>query len=133
MPNPCDELLACCPCLVLAHGDGAFAQAAAQALRRGGWDVYPARSGPEARRLARMIGPDLVVLDADLPGESGWLTCAKLAGELPLVPVLLVGDGADAHGRRLAAFAGATDLVDRNAGMANLLREVDMAAVSAVR
>src|SRR5262249_33012615 len=73
MPVQCDEIRGCCPCLVLAHSGGAFVEAAGQALRRGGWDVYPARSGPEARRLARMIGPDLVVLDAHLPCESGWL------------------------------------------------------------
>ena len=49
----------CTPCLVLAGFDGAVARE----FRRRGWDVYPARTGPEARRLARMVQADLVVLN----------------------------------------------------------------------
>jgi len=39
-------------------------------LRRRGWDVYPVNSGPEARRLARMVQADLVVLDTFLPTRA---------------------------------------------------------------
>src|SRR5947209_7431231 len=78
------------PCLVLAHSDDAYAARVARSFRRLGWDVYPARSGPEARRLTRLVGANRVLLDTDLPGESGWLTCAKLTQQLPGVRVVLV-------------------------------------------
>src|SRR6476646_3435582 len=63
------------PHVVLAHSDAAYAAGVARAFRRHGWVVAPAASGPEARRLASALAADLVVLEADLPAESGWLTC----------------------------------------------------------
>ena len=77
-----------------------------------------------------MLEADLVVLDAELFEESGWLTCAKLVGELPLVPVVLVTAG-DARSRRLGSFVGASAVVRRDAGMAALLWAVDEAVLAA--
>jgi CheY-like chemotaxis protein len=119
------------PCLVLAQTDPVSTAVATRAFRRLGWDTYTARTGPEARRLARMLGAGLVVLDADLPGESGWLTCAKLVHELPLVKVVLVADGADARQEQFATFAGASALVDRDCGLPALLEEVEGASLPA--
>ena len=78
------------PCLILAHADPAYAAQVVRAFRRHGWDVYPAQNGPEVRRLARMLEPQLVVLQTDLPEESGWLTCDKLTDEWPDCKVVLV-------------------------------------------
>jgi DNA-binding response OmpR family regulator len=112
------------PCLILAHGDPVYAASACRAFRRLGWDVYLARTGPEVRRLARMLEPDLVVLDAELPEETGWLTCDKLTHEAPRAKVVLVDDIPDAQREQFAAFVGAAALVGRKAGMAPLLDEV---------
>ena len=112
------------PCLVLADPDPAYASATARSFRRLGWDVYEAKVGPEARRVARMLEADLVLLDARLPGETGWLTCAKLLRERPQTRVILVAGTADPHGVRLAAFVGARALVRRDAGMAALLPHI---------
>ncbi len=109
------------PCLVLAHGDPAFAAPAERSFRRQGWDVYPAASGPQARRLARMLEADLVVLDAELPGESGWLTCDKLTREFPLLKVLLVINQPDPAAEALARFVGASALTNRADGMTKLI------------
>ena len=49
------------PCLILAHADPAYAAQVLRTFRRQGWDVYTAQSGPEVRRLARMLEPQLVV------------------------------------------------------------------------
>jgi DNA-binding response OmpR family regulator len=119
------------PCLVLALADGPVASAAGRALRRSGWDVYLARTGPEARRLARLCGAGMVVLETDLSGESGWLTCDKLVRELPLVKVVLVVGAPGAAEEDLAAFVGASALVDRGAGLGALLREVEGTALPA--
>src|SRR5262245_59441864 len=81
------------PCVLLAHADGAYASDVSQSLRRLGWDVYQAADGAELRRLARMMEPELVILDAELADESGWLTCAKLQHEQQSGgKVILVGD-----------------------------------------
>jgi DNA-binding response OmpR family regulator len=118
-----DDLdLAAQPCLVLAHPDPVFTTETSRAFRRQGWDVYPATNGPELRRLTRMLGAHLVILDAELPGESGWLTCAKLRLELPEVRVLLIGDDPSIRQQHRANFIGAAGLFTRNAGAALLLR-----------
>jgi DNA-binding response OmpR family regulator len=108
------------PCVVLAHADAARAREVERSFRRLGWDVYQAASGPEARRLARMLAPELVILDAELPQESGWLTCAKLAREGPSALVILVAQ-VDAQSQEYAAFVGASAVVRRDAGVTELL------------
>ena len=113
------------PCLVLADSDPAYAAATGRSFRRLGWDVYEAKLGPEARRLARMLEADLVILAADLPEETGWLTCAKLVRERPRTRVILVDHAADdPRARHMAAFVGAKALVRRDAGMDALLPQI---------
>jgi DNA-binding response OmpR family regulator len=99
------------PCMVLASGDPVCTADLCRRFRRQGWDVYPTHGGPEARRLARMLDADLVILDADLPGESGFLTCAKLIRERTSGQVVLVCEDDSPHNRALAVFVGAVDLV----------------------
>lgn len=113
-----EETVCCAPSLVLAG----FDSSAARAFRRQGWDVYLAYSGPEARRLARMIEADLVILDTRVPEESGWLTCEKLTREMPGVRVVLVDSAPDSQRMHLAEFVGATALVDQRDGLAELLK-----------
>ena len=122
----------CSPCLVLAHPHPEAQAVLARGFRRLGWDVYPADSGPEARRLARMLAADMVILHVDLPEESGWLTCDKLMREQPSVSVILVGDDLSPRNRDLADFVGASALVDRADGMVPLVEELfDSAAPAA--
>jgi DNA-binding response OmpR family regulator len=109
------------PCLVLAHADAGYAADACRRFRRLGWDVYQAHAGAEVRRLAHLLEPDLVVLDANLVGESGWLTCAKLMRERPAGRVVLVDEGGQGS-QDMAAFVGATAVVSRQDGLAALLQ-----------
>jgi ActR/RegA family two-component response regulator len=119
------------PCLVLAHTDAAYAAMSSRAFRRRGWDVYNAQTGPEARRLARMLDADLVVLDTALPGESGWLTCEKLTAELPGTRVVLVAPEAGGWEQRFAEFVGAAAVLRRGDGASALLGEVPAAVLPA--
>jgi CheY-like chemotaxis protein len=111
------------PCLILAHPDSAYCFRVERAFRRLGWDVYQARNGPEVRRLVPMLGADLVVLDADLPGESGWLTCEKLTCTEPLVAVILVTGDPGPRNHQFADFVGARRLIGREDGLEPLLQE----------
>jgi CheY-like chemotaxis protein len=122
----CDQSVCCAPCLVIAGFDASVARA----FRRRGWDVYSARTGPEARRLARMMEADLVVLDTFLPEESGWLTCEKLTRECPDVRVVLVDP--DPRRRQLAEFVGAAALVGSD-GLSALIELDPAEALSAQR
>ena len=119
------------PCLILAHSDAAYAAAAGRFFRRRGWDVYAAETGPEVRRLTRMMQPQLVVLEADLPEESGWLTCDKLTREFPQAPVILVGGELTPLLHTFASFVGAAALVGRADGAAALMPLVPEPALPA--
>lgn len=121
-----ENAVCCAPCLVLAG----FETPVARAFRRRGWDVYLARNGPEARRLARMVEADLVVLATVLPEESGWLTCEKLTREMPGVRVILVDPAPDAQREELAQFVGATSLVSRLAGLPDLVERTPAEALA---
>ncbi len=111
------------PCLVLAHADEDYALRACGSFRRLGWDVHFADNGVEARGLARTLSPNLVILDTQLPDESGWLTCDKLTREMPRVKVLLLGLHPRSRNQNFAAFVGATALVDRLDGLLGILNE----------
>jgi CheY-like chemotaxis protein len=112
------------PCLVLADSNSAQAALTGRQFRRLGWEVHLASSGPEARRMARLLAPQVVVLDTALRDESGWLTCAKLTQETPELKVVLLGDSATEIDQRFAEFIGATALVARAAGVPALLAEI---------
>jgi DNA-binding response OmpR family regulator len=109
------------PRLVLAYADSAQAALSCRHLRRQGWEVHLANSGPDARRLARLLAPQVVVLDIELRDESGWLTCAKLKLENPTQTVVLVAGKLTAHAQSYADFVGAATIVERGSGMPMLM------------
>jgi len=121
------------PCLILAHADPVYSAQVLRAFRRQGWDVYLAQTGPQVRRLARMMQPELVVLQAELPGESGWLTCDKLTGEFPAIKVVLVASNPTPRLADFADFVGAAALANRRDGVAALLPRVRAHALPAIR
>ncbi len=109
------------PRLVLAYADSAYAALCGRHFRRQGWEVCQASTAADVYRLARTISPRAVVLDTDLPDESGWLTCAKILLERPGLRVILVSPHQTEPEQRLSAFVGATGLVGRDQGVDALL------------
>src|SRR5438105_1315286 len=101
------------PRLVLADNHSAQAALTCRQFRRLGWEVHLASSGPEARRLARLLEPQAVILDIALRDESGWLTCAKLTQENPDLKVVLLADRVTETLGRFGQFVGAAALVAR--------------------
>jgi DNA-binding response OmpR family regulator len=110
------------PGVVLALPDADRAAAVADRLRRRGWRVIRATTGTEARKLACRHLPDAVVLPADGPVESGWLTAAKLLRAQPRLRVVLVGERTGSAAR-FARFLGAT-LAPADVGAAELAARV---------
>ncbi len=111
------------PQIVIAHSDTAYVLSMARAFRRHGWGVALAAVGQEARRLAELLSASLVVLETDLPGESGGLTCAKLQVGNGSQPVVLVAGCEEERDTDFAEFAGACRIVTRDEGLDPLLEE----------
>ncbi len=90
-----------------------------------GWEVLPAVSAADARRLAVRARAAVAVLaaDGDADGESGVLSCAKLMRGNPRLRVVLVGPD-DAVAERYARFAGAAAYVSDDAPAEAILAAV---------
>jgi CheY-like chemotaxis protein len=112
------------PCLILGHSDPVYAASARRALRQLGWDVYLASTGPEVRRLARMLAAEIVILDTELSEESGWLTCEKLVREEIPLKVFLVSKVVNPVSEEFRVFVGAAGLISYHDGVEGLVDQV---------
>jgi DNA-binding NarL/FixJ family response regulator len=93
--------------VLIVDDHAAFRAAASELLRAEGFDVVgEAAEGESAVALTRSLGPDIVLLDVQLPGLDGFAIADQLA-ELPRTPavVLVSSRDAAAYGRRLPAAA----------------------------
>jgi DNA-binding response OmpR family regulator len=115
--------------MVVAYADSAHAALSARHFRRLGWEVHLASSGPDARNLVQALGPEVVLLDTELPDESGWLTCAKLMLGSGVPKVVLVSPEPTEEEQRLAEEVGAAVLVSRETGVPQLAGEVTVMAL----
>lgn len=102
--------------IVVAEDHAEMADVLQTYLEAAGYDVHLARDGVMAAELIDTVQPALAVLDANMPGLSGWTVLARLKERetgAPLV-VMLTGDDdfpaesarADAILRKPAALRG---------------------------
>ena len=75
--------------ILLADADPAVLDATSQALHREGFSVGTANDGVQALARWQADQPDLLVLEADLPGLSGLEICRRVR-ESGLTPVILL-------------------------------------------
>jgi DNA-binding response OmpR family regulator len=115
----------------LAHADPLYAALVRQIFLRLRWDVHITASGVQAREMVGELSPAMVILDAELPDESGWLTCAKLTQEQPDLHVVLVADHIGPSSHAFAYYVGAEALVARNDGLRVLVDEARDVALPA--
>ena len=61
-------------------------------LERAGYDVVEAESGEECLEKFDSIRPDLILLDINMPGISGWDVCKQIKERIPaiLVPISML-------------------------------------------
>lgn len=92
-------------------------------LKRSGCDLATATSGEEALEKARSLLPDLILLDADLPGMDGVQCCKSIKADpaLAKTPVVFVLSPLD-EGR--CAEAGADGFVPKPVTRNRLLETV---------
>jgi DNA-binding response OmpR family regulator len=81
-----------------------------------GWEgfvVVTAASGEEALATLAQHAPDIILLDAMMPGLSGYEVVAKIKGDVVTknIPVLMLSAMTDRNARMLALSAGAEDIL----------------------
>ena len=110
-PAPADDELAAPPQVLLVDDDDVNLLVVSAALSERGFAVTQVNSGEEALQLVALSAPDVLVLDAMMPGLDGFDTCRALrstAGFESLPVLMLTGLDDDASISR-AYEAGATD------------------------
>lgn len=110
------------PRLLLAYADAAYASECGRFFRRLGWEVQMVATGAEVLFLANEYRPDVVVLEAELLDESGWVTSSKVSQENPDLRIILVAEEGDLQ-HRLDAV-GAEQLVRPSGGAEELAQVV---------
>jgi DNA-binding response OmpR family regulator len=108
--------------VLLAEDDSAISEPLARVLRRQGYQVRVAETGPEALSAARRS--DVLVLDLGLPDMDGLEVCRTLRAEGSEVPVLVL----TARGSEIDAVvgldAGADDYVSKPFRTAELMARI---------
>jgi PAS domain S-box-containing protein len=76
-------------------------------------ELYFAKTGTEALQVARRIVPDLILLDAHMPGVDGFDVCRSLKAEAPFnhVPIAFVTRFSDPRYEMRALDLGAADFI----------------------
>jgi DNA-binding response OmpR family regulator len=96
-------------------------------LTSAGYEVFLAREGEEALRLARERRPDLILLDLMMPGLSGFEVCARVKTDPQTggIPVLFVTALNQISDKERAMAAGGDDFLTKPFQRTELLTRVE--------
>jgi two-component system cell cycle response regulator DivK len=95
-------------------------------LRRKGYEVTTANDGVEGVEQARIIRPDLILLDMSLPLKDGWTAVAELKAdaETANIPVIALTAHAMQGDREKALDAGCDDYDTKPVEFVRLLEKM---------
>ena len=60
-----------------------------EVLEEDGYEVHSALTGEDALQKLKIVSPDLVILDINMPGMNGIEVLRKIKGKKPNMPVVL--------------------------------------------
>jgi DNA-binding response OmpR family regulator len=89
-------------------------------LRKVGYTVHTAESGPEAVAMAHTLPPDAILLDIMLPGFDGFEVCRRVR-PLSAVPILMLTARTDEIDAVVGLELGADDYIGKPFRMRELL------------
>jgi len=84
-------------------------------LSNSGYSVITAESGPEGRRIAQDVRPDLILLDIMMPDEDGFETISKLKANpsTASIPVIFLTALSDVESKIKGFELGAVDFITK--------------------
>jgi len=93
--------------ILLVDDDPSVRGALSQILLEEDYTVLPAASAVEALGLATAAKVDLVLLDLNLSGKSGWDTFERLTNDNPFLPIIVITGRSNQVFTALSAGVGA--------------------------
>lgn len=86
-----------------------------KSLSKEGYKIFCADNGPDARAIALKEKPDLILLDIEMPGESGFDVIRKLkdSAETNAIPVLFLTGVSEVDSKLKGFDLGAVDYITK--------------------
>ena len=110
--NPLADVANAAPRVLVVDDDPGIRLLMCETLKKTGFDVSVAASGPEAIEGCSEFMPDLVLLDINMPGMDGITACAEIReNDKRRFPIIMVTSVDDAVSIQRAFDAGATDFI----------------------
>ena len=96
-------------------------------LARRGYDVRPAVNGQQAVTIARLITPDLILMDLGLPVMDGWAATRELKQDTSTkdIPIIVLSAHAMTNDRDQALQAGGDDFDTKPIRFERLLDKIE--------
>lgn len=110
--------------LLIVDDEYSLRRALHLALYAQGFDVNEAASGAEALSLAGAVRYDAILLDVNMPGESGVTICRELRSLFPNVAILMLTVRGEQDDRVEALDAGADDYITKPFHMGELTARI---------
>jgi diguanylate cyclase (GGDEF)-like protein len=98
----------------------------AEALRNNGCNVDEAKDGPEALEICRHCMPDLILMDAIMPGLDGFNLCQKIR-QMPYgadIPILIITASESEEAVAMAFSVAATDFIGKPVNVSVIQKRV---------
>jgi two-component system OmpR family response regulator len=111
--------------ILLVEDNEMLLEVMTESLKREGYSFASARTGDEAIQKAYKLSPKVVLLDIDLPGQSGLLVAAKLKVAQPSPKVLFVTALPRGQSDRVAAFLRVDGVLHKPFPVRKLLTTVE--------
>ncbi len=96
------------------------------ALDQEGFSVLVALSGTQALSVLRKVTPDVILMDAMMPGKNGFETCREIRQDPALedIPVIFM-TGLDSQSHMLESFrSGAVDYIQKPVRISELVERI---------
>jgi DNA-binding response OmpR family regulator len=110
--------------ILVAEDDAPLAEFLNRRLQQEQFSVQVASDGREAEKMASDQPYDLVLLDLNLPGVSGWEVLRAIRSKKPDLPVVIVAGGNIVEERVRGLDAGADDYVAKPFAFAELAARI---------
>src|SRR5690554_1262208 len=115
------------PRILIADDQSDLLEMIRLSLSLSGHEVLTAPDGDAALQAAADFWPDLIIVDAQMPGPGGPALCARLheLGAAQDTPILLISGMADCAEIQAALAAGAQEYLRKPFELNDLLQRVD--------
>ncbi|MEM9220654.1 MAG: response regulator [Cyanobacteria bacterium P01_F01_bin.150] len=134
-PEPCRDNVndvqaasnASAPCILIVDDQPHNLALLTRALENEDYEVWSTTSGADALKQVGLLMPDLIVLDVNMPGMTGYEVCQKLKADshTRLIPVIFISALDEPFDKVQAFSVGGVDYITKPVNIIEALVRID--------